>query len=103
MMIQNINNTLDRVAALCAFSLPDHRGAAQPESRDFRTSLVRAFRRLCSVEAKWLVRLLLKDLRPAMILVPLILRLFHFLLPDFLRVRNTLLDALALLQSAAFH
>jgi DNA ligase-4 len=102
-MIQDINNTLNRVAASCIFSSPNHRGAAQPGSRDFRTSLVRAFRRLCSVEAKWLVRLLLKDLRPAVIPVPLTLRLFHFLLPDLLRARNTLSDTLALLQSAAFH
>jgi DNA ligase 4 len=103
MMIQDINDTLDRVAASCAFSSPDHRGAARPGSIDSRTSLVRAFRRLYSVEAKWLVRLLLKDLRPAVMPVPLTLRLFHFLLPDLLRARNTLLDTLALLHSAAFH
>jgi DNA ligase-4 len=58
---------------------------------------------MCSVEAKWLVRLLLKDLHPAVMPVPLTLHLFHFMLPDVLRVRNTLPDALALLQSAAFH
>ena len=55
------------------------------------------------MEAKWLVRLLLKDLHPAVMPVPLTLHLFHFMLPDVLRVRNTLSDALALLQSAAFH
>lgn len=102
-MIQDINNTLNRVAALCVFSSPSYRGAARPGSIDSPTSLVRAFRRLRSVEAKWLVRLLLKDLRPAIILVPLTLRLFYFLLPDLLRARNTLLDALTLLRSATFY
>jgi hypothetical protein len=52
MMIQDINDTLDRVAASCAFSSPDNRGAARPGSIDSRTSMVRAFRKLCSVEAK---------------------------------------------------
>jgi DNA ligase-4 len=103
MMIQDINDTLDRVAASCAFSSPGHRGAFQPGSIDSRTSLVQAFRRMCSVEAKWLVRLLLKDLRPAVMPVPLTLHLFHFMLPDVLRARNTLSGALALLQSAAFY
>jgi DNA ligase 4 len=96
-MIQNIDDTLDRVAASCAFSRPENRGAARPGSIDSRTSLVRAFRRLCSVEAKWLVRLLLKDLRLAVMPVQLTLRLFHFLLPDLLQARNTLSGALALL------
>jgi DNA ligase 4 len=95
--IQDINDTLDRVAASCTFSSPAHRGAAPPGSIDSRTSLVRAFRRMCSVEVKWLVRLLLKDLRPAVMPVPLTLLLFHFMLPDVLRVRDTLSDALALL------
>jgi DNA ligase-4 len=103
MTIQDINDTLDRVAASCAFSSPSHRGAARPGSIDSRTSLVLAFRRMCSVEAKWLVRLLLKDLRPAVMPVPLTLCLFHFMLPELLRARNTLPDALALLQSATFH
>ena len=94
MMIQDINDTLDRVAASCEFSSPDYRGAAQPGSIDSRTNLIRAFRRMCSVEAKWLVRLLLKDLRPAVMPVPLTLRLFHFMLPDLLRTRNTLSEVL---------
>ena len=97
MMIQDINDTLDRVAASCVFSSPAHRCIAPPGSIDTRTSLVRAFRRMCSVEAKWLVRLLLKDLHPAVMPVPLTLHLFHLMLPDVLRVRNTLPDALALL------
>lgn len=103
MMVQDINDTLDLVAASCAFSSPDHRSAAGPGSIESRTSLVRAFRRLRSVEAKWLVRLLLKDLRPAMIPALLTLRSFYFMLPDLLRVRNTLSHALALLQSATFY
>ena len=97
MIIQDINDTLNRVAALCTFSSPNYRGAAYLESIDSRTSLVQAFRRIYSVEAKWLVRLLLKDLRPAVMLVPLTVHLFHFLLPDLLRARNTLLDTLTLL------
>ena len=94
MMIQDINDTLDRVAASCEFSSPDYRGAAQPGSIDSRTNLIRAFRRMCSVEAKWLVRLLLKGLHPAVMPVPLTLRLFHFMLPDLLRTRNTLSEVL---------
>jgi DNA ligase-4 len=35
--------------------------------------------------------------------VPFTLYLFHFMLPDVLRARNTLSDALALLQSTAFY
>lgn len=101
--IQDINDTLDRVAASCAFSSPGCGGVVRSGSTDSRSSLVRAFRGLRSTEAKWLVRLLLKDLRPTVIPVPLTIRSFHFLLPDLLRTRNSLSDALALLHSAAFH
>lgn len=42
-----------------------------------------------------------QDLRPAVIPVPLTLRLFQFLLPDLLRARNSY--ALAPLHSVAIH
>ena len=74
MMILDINNTLDRVAASCAFSSPARRGAIPPGSIDSHTSLLWTFRRFFSVEAKWLVRLLIKGLRPAVMPVPLTLR-----------------------------
>jgi hypothetical protein len=51
-MIKDINNTLDRVAASCVVLLPDYRGAARLGLIDSRISLVRAFRRIYSVEVK---------------------------------------------------
>lgn len=42
-MIQDINDTLDRVAALYVFSSPNYRGAARSVLIDSRTILVRAF------------------------------------------------------------
>jgi hypothetical protein len=49
------------------------------------------------MEVKWLVCLLLKDLRPAVTPVLLTLYMFYFILPNVLRARNNLLDTLTLL------
>jgi DNA ligase-4 len=59
--------------------------------------LLSIFRRLHGVEAKWFIRLILRVLQPAEIPTTLILQQFHFLMPDLLKIRTTMVDALELL------
>ena len=56
--------------------------------------LVKGFGRLHRSEAKWMIRLLLKDLRPVEMPEAVTLLCFHFLLPDLPKVRNSLPAAL---------
>ena len=95
--IMDVDRTLDRVAAMCPFSAPKLRAMVGELNGDPIDELVQIFRRLHSVEAKWFIRLILKDLRPTELLPTVILSQFHFLMPDLLQIRATLADALELL------
>jgi DNA ligase-4 len=55
------------------------------------------FRRLKSSEAKWMVRVLIKDYSPVQIPETLEMYHFHFLLPDLLNFQNSFEAALKLL------
>lgn len=60
-----------------------------PESSAVRfNSLGNLFRRLQPKEAKWLVRLILKDFAPVRLDESLVLKCMHFLLPDLLRFQQ---------------
>lgn len=95
--IVDLDHALDRLAVICPFSsrkLRTSMGNVHGEPID---ELMRIFRRLRGVEAKWLIRLVLKDLRPAEISESLVMRQFHFLMPDLLKIHSSLTDALELL------
>jgi DNA ligase-4 len=91
--IMDVDHTLDRLAVICPFSAPKLRAIMGEVHGDPIDELMSIFRRLHGVEAKWFIRLILKDLRPAEIPTTLILQQFHFLMPDLLKIRITLVDA----------
>ncbi len=55
------------------------------------------FRRLHSSEAKWLVRIILKSYDPVEIPDHVVLNCFHFLLPQIIRLRNSIPEAVNVL------
>ena len=61
----DVDHALDRLAALYPFSSRKLRASMENFHGKPIDELIRIFRRLRSVEAKWLIRLILKDLRPA--------------------------------------
>ncbi|KAK5042844.1 hypothetical protein LTR84_012805 [Exophiala bonariae] len=95
--VMDVDQTLDRLAATCPFSAPRLRAMMGEVDQDPIDELLSIFRRLHSMETKWLIRLILKDLRPAEIPPVVILQQFHFLMPDLFRTRTNLIDALELL------
>ena len=93
----DVDHTLDRLTAKYPFSSRKLRASIGSISGEPSDELISIFRRLHSVEAKWLIRLLLKDLRPVEIPESLALREVHFLMPDLLKIRTSLSDAVELL------
>ena len=85
MTIEEVDRTLDRVASTCAYSSSEIRNKMGHVCVDATAELVKIFRRLHSSEAKWMIRLLLKDLRLVEMPEAVTLLCFHFLLPDLLK------------------
>ncbi|KAF2220582.1 hypothetical protein BDZ85DRAFT_184896, partial [Elsinoe ampelina] len=86
--------TLDEVdKMLCAlasgykYSSPEVRQEYNPQV-DPQAALTNIIRRSSPSEAKWLIRLILKDLSPVKLDEYLVLRSLHFLLPDILRFQH---------------
>jgi DNA ligase 4 len=85
--LEEIDATFDRIAAAYNGSSPELRARfLDPQAAD--ESLPPLFRRLQSTEAKWLVRMFLKRYTPIELPERLVLRQFHFLLPDVLNLQN---------------
>ena len=103
MTVEEIEHVLNHVASACEFSSPLIRAQRLNTEIDSTAELKRLFQRVDSVQAKWLIRLVLKDLRPAVIPEMIVLRQFHFLLPDCLVARNSLAHALRLLEGLSAH
>ncbi|WPH03839.1 Hypothetical protein R9X50_00672200 [Acrodontium crateriforme] len=97
LQIQDIDEVLNFFAAGCRFSSASVRNThSSSEARD--TILSNCFKRASPQEGKWLARLILKDLSPVTIDESLILRSFHFLLPDLLRFQDNFEAAFKLLK-----
>ncbi|KAK5936458.1 hypothetical protein PMZ80_011302 [Knufia obscura] len=94
--VQEVEATLDRVAATCDFSSADLRERHGTSSRTTASDLlVDVFRSMSAQEVPWAIRLLLKDLRPAVVPETLVLQLVHDSLPHVLHVLNSMSSALA--------
>ncbi|KAI9816425.1 MAG: hypothetical protein M1826_001814 [Phylliscum demangeonii] len=97
--IDEIDAVLAALAARSRFSSPAVRKAgSRPEEASAEELLKPLFLRLRSRDAKWLVRLLLKDYAPVELPEPLVLALVHFLLPLLLRVQASFEAAVACLR-----
>ena len=95
--IDDVDEALDQIAAVCPFSSPKIRQGRNDEPSEAISGLTRLFCRADSLQAKWLVRLVQKDLRPAIVPETATLKCFHVSLPDCLAVRSSLRHALQLL------
>ena len=76
-----IDEVLDQIAARSSFYSPKLRTdvqARQAASADTQSDLAKIFRRLCGLEVKWLIRMLLIDYSPIHIPEKTVMRCFHF-------------------------
>ncbi|KAL5427508.1 hypothetical protein PMIN04_001274 [Paraphaeosphaeria minitans] len=95
--MEKVDNLLTQLAARYRFSDPGIR-----QQRDWHmstdTELKYIFRRLESWEAKWLVRLLLREYPTISLDETHVFRQYHFLLPDLLKFQNEFNAAFRLLR-----
>ncbi|KAJ5641940.1 hypothetical protein N7490_005940 [Penicillium lividum] len=94
---EEIDEALNLIASRCRFSGPQVR--RQHTAVDVDTVISSLYRRLCSRDAKWLTRMILKSYAPVILPEKYILEKFHFLLPHLLQFQNTFEGALEMLES----
>lgn len=95
--MQEVDDVLATFAAHCRFSDPST--PRPPPGSDTRDpELQGIIGRSSPVEAKWLVRLILKCSKPVSIDESLVLKSFHFLLPDLLHFQRDFRAAMMLLK-----
>ena len=92
---EEVDAVLHKLASRCRFSSPEVR--TRPCAQFPEEILKPLFLKLRSSEAKWLTRLILKDLGPILINHQLILRHVHFLLPSLLQFQDNLFSSIKLL------
>jgi DNA ligase 4 len=93
---------LNRIASRSPFSLSSLRDEVRhtkSEPVGGSNELAAIFRRLHSSSTKWMIRIIFKDLSSLKLLERLILRLFHFLLPDLLQFQNSFHACVAALET----
>jgi DNA ligase-4 len=98
--LEELDEILDRIAATSSFSSIDLRRRMKEKYAEpirVNDALSSIFRRLKSPEAKWMVRMLLKDYSPVRIPETAVMHQFHFLLPDLLSFQNSFEAAVKLL------
>ncbi|KAK5243792.1 hypothetical protein LTR11_011634 [Exophiala xenobiotica] len=101
--VDEMDHTPDRLVFTCVFSSPKLREVITIGYTEVFDELVRVLRRLPSVGVKWMICLILKNLRSVEIPVTKALRAFHFLMPDLLQVRTSLSRAVQLLDDVISH
>jgi DNA ligase 4 len=95
-----VDQKLHELAASNRFSAPGVYNGPPPSSGEKSALLENIFKRVSANEGKWLVRLILKNFSPVCIDERLVLKSFHFLLPDLLQFQNNLDAAVGLLKTA---
>ncbi|TRX87925.1 hypothetical protein FHL15_011183 [Xylaria flabelliformis] len=89
--VEEIDETLGRIAAACRFSSPAVRAMHQTSSVcDPNALLADIYTRLGSRDAKWFTRLVLKNYLPVVMNAHVIFRNYHPLLPQFMKIRDDL-------------
>jgi DNA ligase 4 len=90
--VDQIDEILDHIAVKSSFSSPKLRAdvrVRQAAPTDTQSELSNIFRRLRGLEAKWLVRMLLKNYSPIHVPEKIVMQHFHFLLPDLLGIQDS--------------
>jgi len=96
--LQEVDEMLRLIAGQCRFSDPQCK--LPPGSSEMRDNAIsNIFKRVSPQEGKWLVRLVLKDFLPVQVNEMVVLKSFHFLLPDLLRFQNKFEAAVCLLKT----
>ncbi len=90
--LEEIDSTLNQIAANSAFSSSEMRQWADGRNHD--QLLAPILRRLSSREAKWLVRMILKSYSPIQVPERTAMLQFHFLLPSILSVQDSIAAAI---------
>lgn len=90
-MVEEIDETLGRIAAACRFSSPTVRAQYQASTpHDANTLLAKIYTRLGSRDAKWFTRLVLKNYQPVALNANVVFRCYHPLLPQMMKIRDDL-------------
>lgn len=98
-MVEQVDSMLQSLAGHSNFSDPSI-PRLPPSSSATRDSLIsNVFCRASPQGGKWLVRLILKDFRPVRYDEAIILKTFHFLMPDLLRFQRDFTAAVTLLKN----
>ncbi|KAI8633048.1 hypothetical protein F5Y19DRAFT_416311 [Xylariaceae sp. FL1651] len=94
--VEEIDETLSRIAATCRFSSPAVRALqSTPTTRHRESSLASIYKRLSSRGAKWFTRLVLKNYQPVTMNAHIVFRNYHPLLPQMMKIRDDLSIATA--------
>ncbi|KAI0197152.1 hypothetical protein EV127DRAFT_329563 [Xylaria flabelliformis] len=89
--VEEIDETLGRIAAACRFSSPAVRAMHRTSGVcDPNALLADIYTRLGSRDAKWFTRLVLKNYLPVVMNAHVIFRNYHPLLPQFMKIRDDL-------------
>jgi DNA ligase 4 len=99
--VQQVNNAFEELASRCILS--DNHTQCIPTNVDYNKTagILRPSLLKCRpTDAKWLVRLLLRDLSPVTLDESKILEGFHFILPALLRVQNDLHASISMVQQS---
>lgn len=97
--VEEVDQLLHGLASRIKFSSPAIRASSSTDAPD-RNDLASVFRRLTSLEAKWLTRLVLKSFAPLVLDDVVIGRLCDPILPSILQVRADFRDAIKVVQAA---
>lgn len=96
--VEEVAAVLQDIASKVRFSSPAVRTRKSLSNDPPGHLLAAIIRRLKSFEAKWLVRMILKDYAPVVLDQQHVLRCFHFLLPALLKFQDTFEAAMHLIQ-----
>src|SRR5450755_2557861 len=91
-IFEELDEIFDRIVIISSFLFIDLRERMKEKYVELirvNNALSSIFRRLKSPEAKWMVRMLLKDYSPVRIPETAVMHQFHFLLPDLLSFQNS--------------
>ncbi|KAI0459960.1 hypothetical protein F5B21DRAFT_454809 [Xylaria acuta] len=87
--VEEIDETLGRIAAACRFSSPTVRALHRTSNvRDPNALLADIYTQLSSRDAKWLTRLVLKNYQPIVLNAYTVFRNYHPLLPQMMKIRD---------------
>ena len=96
--IEELDDVCVLLARCSIFSDPSVAQLPAGSSEVRNVALANLVKRMEPCQAKWFVRLIVKDLSPVEIDEPMVLKCFHFLLPDLLRFQQNFDAALELLK-----